>query len=528
MHEFDVIVVGGGSAGCAATAELAADPRLSVCLLEAGGDNNNAFVKIPGLLGLIPKRCKYTYDTDAMDGLGGRIGYQPRGRGLGGSSAINGMIYIRGNRWDYDNWAALGCTGWSYDDVLPVFRRQESNSRGSDAYHGALGPLAISDLVSPCAISNAVVESAAQLQIPYNEDFNGKSQEGFGPYQVNLRNSERWTSARAFLDPLKGQKNVHIQTDTLVERLVIENGRAAGVQIRRGDQSEVIWARGGIILSGGAFGSPQIMMLSGLGPGAHLAEMGIDVVRDCPAVGADLQDHCDYIACYELNDMSLVGASARGMWNMAKAFVEYHRMRTGMLTSNFIESGGFVTLRPDSPAPDVQFHFLRAMLADHGRAKMGPHGFSMHVCVLRPESRGWVKLRSRDAADAPVINPNFLSDPRDLELLREGARLMNRIMNTAPLSDYGANEVLAPNYADDADLDRRILEVADTVYHPVGTCRMGPGEDDVVDPRLKVRGVDNLWVADASIMPRQISGNTNAPSIMIGGRCGEWVRQSLQ
>jgi choline dehydrogenase-like flavoprotein len=528
MREFDVIVIGGGSAGSAATAEVASDPRLSVCLVEAGGTNDNVFVKTPGLLAMLPKATNWAYDTEPMEALGGRVGYQPRGRGLGGSSAINGMVYIRGNRWDYDNWAALGCSGWSYDDVLPVFRKQEGNQRGGDEFHGGDGPLTVSEQIAPSPVARAFVDAANALQIPHNDDFNGPRQEGFGLYQVTQRGGERWSAARAFVEPLAGKRNVHVETGALVEKIVIENGRATGVQIRRGGQSEVLRARGGVILSAGAFGSPQVMMLSGVGPGAHLTEMGIDVVRDCEAVGADLQDHCDFLAGYELDDLTLFGGSLRGIWQVAKSFFEHRRKRTGMLTTNFAESGGFVTIRPDAPAPDVQYHFIRAIIQNHGRDKLAVHGFSLHVCVLRPDSRGWVRLKSPDPAMAPAINPNFLSDPRDLELMRAGARLMHRIASTPPLSDLGAKERFAPNYDDDADLDRRIREVSDTIYHPVGTCRMGPDDGDVVDPRLKVRGVEGLWIADASIMPRLVSGNTNAPSIMIGGRCGEWVREALR
>ncbi|MBN8501131.1 MAG: FAD-dependent oxidoreductase, partial [Sphingomonadales bacterium] len=295
MDEFDVIVIGGGSAGSAAAGRLAEDGRRSVCVLEAGGQNKHMFVRTPGLLALMPKRSNWAYDTEPMAGLGGRIGYQPRGRGMGGSSAINGMVYIRGNPWDYDNWAALGCTGWSWDDVLPVFRRQEDNARGADSWHGTGGPLHVSDQVAPSPVGQAFVDAAAQLQFPLNEDFNGPRQDGFGLYQVTQYNGERWSAARAFIDPLAGKPNLSVRTDALVERIVIENGRASGVVIRRGNHREILRARGGVVLSAGAFGSPQILMLSGIGPGDHLQEHGIATLHDKAAVGADLQDHCDYL-----------------------------------------------------------------------------------------------------------------------------------------------------------------------------------------------------------------------------------------
>ena len=528
MDEFDVIVIGGGSAGSAAAGRLAQDGKRSVCLIEAGGSNTHMFTRTPGLLALMPDKSMFKYDTEPMAGLNGRVGYQPRGKGMGGSSAINGMVYIRGNKWDYDNWAALGCTGWGWDDVLPVFKRQEDNAHGADAWHGQGGPLHVSDQIAPSPVGQAFVEAATKLQLPRNDDFNGAQQEGFGLYQVTQKGGERWSASRAFIDPLAGHKNLTVRTGALVEKIVIEAGRATGVQIRVGGASQVLRARGGVGLSAGAFGSPQILMLSGVGPGAELQEHGIATVLDKAAVGADLQDHCDYLVGYELDDLSLFGGSLRGVWQLAKAFVEHRRKRTGMLTTNFAESGGFATIRPDAPAPDIQYHFIRAIIQNHGRDKLKAHGFSLHACVLRPESRGWVKLASPDPAVAPAINPNFLSDERDLHLLRDGARLMHRIAATAPMSELGARERNPVDYDNDAELEARIREVSDTIYHPVGTCRMGADEASVVDPALKARGIEGLWVADASIMPRLVSGNTNAPAIMIGERAADFVKAALQ
>lgn len=528
MDQFDVVVIGGGSAGSAAAARLAADGKLRVCLLEAGGANTGLPIRTPGLLSFAPESSNWAYDTEPMEGLNGRIGYQPRGRGMGGSSAINGMVYIRGNAWDYDNWAALGCTGWSWDEVLPVFRRQEDNQRGADAFHGAGGPLHVSDQIAPSPVGQAFVDAASRLQLPLNDDFNGAKQEGFGLYQVTQYNGERWSAARAFIDPLAGKPNLSVRTGALVEKIVIEQGRATGVAVRFGSKREVIKAKGGVVLSAGAFGSPQILMLSGIGPGAHLQEHEIEVQLDKSAVGADLQDHCDYLVGYELDDLSLFGGSLRGLMKVAAAFVEHRLKRTGMLTTNFAESGGFVTIRPDAPAPDIQYHFIRAIVQNHGRDKLKEHGFSLHACVLRPESRGWVKLKSSDPTQAPAINPNFLADERDLHLLRDASRLMHRIAETPPLSELGAKERNPFDWHDDATLEARIREVSDTIYHPVGTCRMGGDEAAVVDPKLKARGIEGLWVADASIMPRLVSGNTNAPSIMIGERAGEFVAAALQ
>jgi choline dehydrogenase-like flavoprotein len=456
--------------------------------------------------------------------LNGRIGYQPRGKGLGGSSAINAMVYIRGHKWDYDNWAALGCDGWSYDDVLPYFKKAESNERGEDAYHGAGGPLFVSNQRSPNPTSLAFVEAAAELQLRTNNDFNGERQEGFGLYQVTQRDGERWSAARGYVEPIREQGNFAVRTNTLVERLVVEQGRVTGVMVRRGGRSEMLYARRGVILSAGAFNSPQILMLSGIGPAEHLNQHGIDVVLDRAAVGSNLQDHIDYVSGWQTTSDVPIGGTLKGTLKMAGAIFEHRRKRTGAMTTCYAEAGGFWTVMPDSPAPDVQWHFVPAVLEDHGRENVKGYGFSLHACVLRPESRGTVRLGSRDIAAAPVIDPNFLDDDRDIAVLREGVRLSHRIADAPALQAFGPTDRHPVDLNDDAALDELIRNRADTVYHPVGTCRMGADDEAVVDPTLKVRGLDGLWIADASIMPRLVSGNTNAPSIMIGERCADFVK----
>ena len=531
MDQFDIIVIGGGSAGSAVAGRLSEDPRRRVCLIEAGGRNNNMLIKTPGFMPFIRGAANYKYDTVPQPGLGGRTGYQPRGKGLGGSSAINAMVYIRGHRFDYDQWVNLGATGWSYDDCLPYFKRAEGNVRGPSEFHGGDGPLSVSDQLWPNPGSRAFVDAAASMQLARNDDFNGAGQDGFGLYQVTQKNGERWSAARAYVEPARGRANLDIRTGALVERLLIENGRVTGVVLRRGKgrnaEHEVLRASGGVVLSAGAFNSPQIMMLSGLGPAAHLADQGIAPIADVPGVGDNLQDHIDYVASYQTQSRDFIGDSFAGTMRMAKAIIEHRFRRSGIMTTPYAEGGGFWRSSPDLPAPDIQYHFVPGMLEDHGRTPVKGHGFSCHACVLRPESRGTVRLADRDAASAPLIDPGFLTDDRDMTTLRAGVRMMRRILTAPPLAHYGLTDRHPVNDADDAALDAEIRSRADTVYHPVGTCRMGNDAAAVVDPTLKARSVDGLWIADASIMPRLVSGNTNAPSIMIGERAADFVKAAL-
>ena len=527
MDEFDFVVVGGGSGGSAVAGRLSESGKYSVCLLEAGGQNDQIRVRAPGLMPFLPKSTNWSFDTVPQRGLNGRTGFQPRGKGLGGSSAINAMVYIRGCAWDYDNWAALGCDGWAYKDVLPFFKRAENNVRGGDDFHGNAGPLSVSDQKWPNPGSLAFVESGAELQLPRNPDFNGAQFEGVGLYQVTQKNGERWTSARAYVAPQRAAGRIDVRTGALVETLITENGRAVGVNYAQGKTPKQVRARRAVILAGGVYGTPQTLMLSGIGPADHLRSLGIPVLVDRPAVGSNLQDHIDYVSSFKTGGSVMMGSTAGAIMRTAKALIEWLRFRTGTLTTPYAEAGGFLKSRPDVEVPDIQLHFVPAMLEDHGRTNVAGIGFSCHICVLRPHSHGTVRLADANPRSAPLIDPAFLTDDRDMRVMKDGIRMMHRILRSGPLAGFGGVDRHDTPLDDDAALEAIIRERADTVYHPVGTARMGSDADAVCDTRLRVRGIEGLYVADASIMPKLISGNTNAPSMMIGERCADFILGDL-
>ena len=522
MADTDIIVIGSvsGSGGSAVAGRLAEDPSLRICVIEAGGTNRNLAVTTPGLLPFISQASRWGFETAARPDLGRPSGYAPTGRGLGGSTAINAMLYIRGNPFDYDRWRAIGCTGWSFADVLPYFRKAENNERGADALHGAEGPLSVMDQRWPNPASLAFIESARILQHRLNPDFNGARQDGVGLYQVTQKGGERWTAARAYLGT---RKNLEIHTDAAVQRIVIEGGRATGVEVLKNGQTEILRATAGVVLAAGAFGSPQLLMLSGIGPAQHLQDVGVGVYADRPAVGSNLQDHADYVGSWKTRSRKPIGDSPAGLLRMATGLLRHRFNRSGIMTTPYSEAGGFWRSSPDQPAPDIQFHFFPVIVENHGRTRISGHGFSCHACILRPESRGSVRLAAPDAAVAPVIDLNLLADARDVAALRRGVRQMHQIIDAGPLHDFEPEIRHPVDIHDDDALDTIIRRRVVTIYHPARTCRMGADDASVVDTRLAVRGVERLWVADASVMPHLISGNTSAPTIMIGERCADFV-----
>lgn len=524
----DYVVVGGGSAGCVLAARLSEDPAVQVALLEAGPPDTSVLIHCPAGLALLAKNghANWAFQTEPQPGLGGRRGYQPRGKVLGGSSSVNAMIYARGHAADYDAWAAAGNPGWSWSEVLPYFRKAEHNERGADAFHGTGGPLNVMDLRSPNRFGRVFVEAGKQAGHPENRDFNGASQEGVGFYQVTHKNGERYSAAKAYLVPHRDRPNLHVITGAHATRVLLEGRRAVGVAYRQGGADRELRARREVLLSAGALLSPQLLMLSGIGPAQHLQAHGIPVRHDLPGVGANLHDHVDVVMVVDAPKLTdLFGLSLRGALNVLQGIAEWRRERKGLLTTNFAEAGGFIRSAPEEPIPDLQLHFVIGKLVDHGRKTVFGHGYSCHVCLLRPRSRGSVTLHSADPLAAPRIDPGFLGDADDVRRLVRGFRAMRRILQQPALAALGGRELAtSANARSDEEIEAFVRSHADTIYHPVGTCRMGRDAMAVVDPQLRVHGIEGLRVVDASVMPGIVGGNTNAPVIMIGEKAADMIK----
>jgi choline dehydrogenase-like flavoprotein len=528
---FDYIIIGAGSAGSVLASRLSENPVVSVCLLEAGPLDNNVLIHCPAGLAVMAQTsvANWGFETTPQANLNGRRGYQPRGKVLGGSSSVNAMVYIRGQREDYEHWAALGNAGWGWDDVLPYFKRAEHNERGADAWHGTGGPLNVMDLKSPNRHGPNFVKAAQQAGFASNPDFNGATQEGAGLYQVTHKNGERWSAAKGYLTPhLAKRSNLQVITSANVTRIVFDGKRAVGVELRQGGALRELKARREVLLCAGALQSPQILMLSGIGRGAELQRHGIDVLHELKGVGKHLHDHIDVVQVVDApRAKDLFGVSPSGLWDAIKGIFEWRSKRSGVLTTNFAEAGAFIRSSNDVATPDLQLHFVIGKLVDHGRKPTFGHGFSCHVCLLQPKSRGSVTLDSADPTAAPAIDLGFLNEREDMDRLVRGFKLMRGILQQPALAALGGRELQASASAQtDAQIEGFIRSHADTIYHPVGSCRMGSGPDDVVDAQLRVHGLQGLRVVDASVMPRIVSGNTNAPTIMIAEKAADMIRQA--
>ena len=525
---YDYIIVGAGSAGCVLANRLSADPSVRVCLIEAGPKDKSPLIHTPiGILSLMwSRKLNWRYYTEPQPHLDNRRLYWPRGKTLGGSSSTNAMIYTRGHRWDYDHWAELGNRGWSYEELLPYFRKAENREAGGDEYHGTGGPLNVARLRKPNELSKAFVEAGVQAGYPRNDDFNGPEQEGVGLYEVTQKNGRRWSAAQAYLREAESRPNLDIVTDALVTRILLEGRRAVGVELRRRGVRQTLRAAAEVIVSGSAINSPQLLMLSGIGPAEELRRHGIEVRHSLPGVGRNLQDHLDVMIVHKCRKAVSYGFALDSLYKGVFALFEYLRKRQGMFATNGAEAGGFVRSGDDQAIPDLQFHLTAMRLDNHGLNLpfLFGHGYSLHICELRPKSRGYISLNSADPAEPAHIQPNYLEAPEDMEKMVRAVKVGRAVLAQPAFDPYRGAEIFpGERVRSDDEIRDFVRRKANTIYHPVGTCKMGQDDSAVVDERLRVRGMEGLRVIDASIMPTLVGGNTNAPTIAIAEKGAEMI-----
>lgn len=523
---FDYIVIGAGSAGCVLANRLSASGRHRVLLLEAGGEDRNVWIHVPiGYAKLFTNaKHNWMYNSEPEPELNGRQIIQPRGKVLGGSSSINGLLYIRGQAEDFNHWRQLGNAGWSFDDVLPYFRRSEDQQRGEDELHGIGGPLSVRDVSEGHPLCEAFIDACEQAGLPRTDDFNGESQEGAGYFQLTTRNGRRWSTARGYLKPARKRHNLAVISNALTTRILFEGRRAAGVEYKKDGATHTARANAEVIVSGGAFNSPQLLQLSGVGPADLLRQHGIDVIADMKGVGADLQDHYQARFNYRCTTRNTINDMMGSLAGRVAAGLRYALLRKGFLTIGAGYAGGFFKTDPSMATPDVQLHFI-LFSADAVGQKLHPWpGFLASVCQLRPESRGFVRIKSADPAQAPAIQPRYMTAQADRDCMVAGMQLLRRVMGQPAIRRYIDEELTpGPKVASDAELLEFARAKGTTVFHPTSTCRMGSDVNAVVDERLRVHGFTGLRVADASIMPTVVSGNTNAACVMIGEKASDMV-----
>ena len=534
METYDFVVIGGGPAGCVVTSRLTEDKNVSVALIEAGPDKRGYMAEhlMVGTLAWGTKAgpMNYGFETVPQEHLNGRKDYHALGRGLGGGTAINTAMYMRGNKLDYDEWAAMGNEGWSYKDVLPYFKKSENNQTHKNKYHGTDGPLWVEELRTDNPYHGIVHQACEQAGLKHNPDFAGDDTEGYGSVQVFMKNGKRNHAGQSFIYPHLGvRKNLTLQCDTECTRIIFEGKRAVGIEVVNNGEKRIIRARREVLIAGGGVLSPKILQLSGVGDPNDIVPHGIAMVHELKGVGKNLSDHIDVVLGYEIpNDPNLLGISPVGAWSLIKSIFKWRKEKRGMLATNFAELSGFMRLTPQSPKPEIQYEFVIALAMDHGRKVMVEHGMSCHVLLLHPKSRGTVKIASADYKDFPLVDFEYFKEPGDIETMLEGVKRTAAIFETPAFKSRIKRDLVTAHCKTDADWIEFLRNGGGTNYHPVGSCQMGTGELAVVDSRLKVYGLEGLRVIDCSIMPSITGGNTTAPTIMIAEKAADMIKADWQ